>query len=219
MVAKPAKVYDRKARVRSSGLAMEGVVRLIYTPRSHFARKVRLLMAALGLEAELVDAGNAADADPALFGPNPLMKVPTLLDGDQVVFESDHIAAWIVRRHDPEDRFAVLTANPGELNARAVMNGVMGLEAELILAARTGLDTEHPRFDKMRTALVQGLQWLEAHASLVGERPGYLGFHFLAMWDHIALYGLVPLAYPSLQSRRQACARWPFADASAPPPL
>lgn len=195
-------------------------MQLLHTPRSHFARKVRLLMAALGLDAELVDAGNAADADPARFGPNPLMKVPTLVDGDRVVFESDHIAAYLVRRHDPEDRFGMLTSGVDELNARAVMNGVMGLEVELILAARTGLDTGHPRFGKMRASLLQGLQWLEDRAGLVQDAPTYLGFHFVAMWDHLALYGLVPLAaYPALQARREACARWPFVDASTPPPL
>ena len=194
-------------------------MQLVYTPRSHFARKVRLLMDALGLRPELVDAGNAAGMDPAQFGPNPLMKVPTLVVGDQVVFESDHIAAWLVRRHDPGDRFAVLASDPDTLNARAVMNGVMGLEAELILAERTGLGTDHPRFDKMRASLGQGLQWLEARAAMIGEAPTYPGLHFVAMWDHLALYGLVPLDYPALRARRAACARWPFVDASTPPAL
>lgn len=194
-------------------------MQLIYTPRSHFARKVRLLLAALGLEAGLVDAGNAAAADPAIFGPNPLMKVPTLLDEGQVVFESDHIAAYLVRRHDPADRFGVLATDPDVLNARAVMNGVMGLEVELILAERTGLGTDHPRFDKMRASLLQGLQWLEDRATLIPDAPTYLGFHFVAMWDHLALYGLVPLAYPALRDRRAACARWAFVDGSTPPAL
>lgn len=194
-------------------------MQLIYTPRSHFARKVRLLMAGLGIDAELVDAGNVADAQSALFGPNPLMRVPTLVDGGQVVFESDHIAAYLVRRDDPADRFGVLATDPDVLNARAVMNGVMGLEAELILAARTGLGTDHPRFDKMRTSLRQGLHWLEGHAAMIDDAPGYLGFHFVAMWDHLALYGLFPLDYPRLGERRAAADEWPFVAASTPPAL
>ena len=99
------------------------------------------------------------------------------------------------------------------------MNGVMGLEAELILAARTGLGTDHPRFDKMRTALRQGLQWLEAHASMIDDAPSYLGFHFVAMWDHLALYGLFPLDYPRLRDSRAVAAGWPFVEASTPPAL
>lgn len=179
-------------------------LRLIYTPRSHFTRKVRLLLDGLGIGVELVDAVNAAEADPARFGPNPLMKVPTLIDGERVVFESDHIAAYLVRRHDPGDRFAVLATDVDTLNARAVMNGVMAAEVELILGARTGLDTAHPRFDKMRAAIGQGLAWLEARHTVFPETPSYLGFHLVAMWDHIALYDLAPLEYPRL---RQVVAR------------
>jgi glutathione S-transferase len=45
-------------------------MQLIHTPRSHFARKVRILMAALGLQTELVDAGNVVAADPDAYRPN-----------------------------------------------------------------------------------------------------------------------------------------------------
>ena len=56
-------------------------LQLIHTPRSHFARKVRLLLAALDVDVELIDAVNAAEADPARFGRKPLLKVPTLIEG------------------------------------------------------------------------------------------------------------------------------------------
>lgn len=191
-------------------------LKLIHTPRSHFARKVRLLCAALGIELELVDAVNAADADPARFAPNPLMKVPTLFDGDAVVFESDHIAMHLVRTRDPADRYRVLTADIDALNARAVLNGVMSLEVELILGARSGLDTAQPRFAKMRSAIAHGLGWLEAHARVFDGEATYLGFHLLAMRDHLALYDLVPLDVPSLSARADALAALPFAAASKP---
>ena len=64
------------------------------------------------------------------------------------------------------------------------------------LAARTGLDTGHRRFGKMRAAIGQGLDWLETHHAVFGERPTSLGFHLLAMWDHLAFYDLVPLRQP-----------------------
>lgn len=44
-------------------------LRLICTPRSHFSRKVRLLLDALGEPVELLDAGNVADDDARAFGP------------------------------------------------------------------------------------------------------------------------------------------------------
>jgi glutathione S-transferase len=93
---------------------------------------------------ELVPVENAGANDRAVFGPNPLMKVPTLLDGGRAVFDSDHIAAHLVRTHADDDRFGVLTQDVDDLNMRAVMNGVMAAEVELILAARGGLDTTLP---------------------------------------------------------------------------
>lgn len=191
-------------------------MQLVYTPRSHFSRKVRLLLAGLGLDAELVDAGDAAGRDPAAFGPNPLLKVPTLIDGERVLFDSDHIAAYLVRRRDPGDRFAVLSSDPDVLNARAVLNGIMALEVELILAARTGLDTAHPRFSKMRESIVRGLDWLEAHAGVFGDAPSYLAFHLVALWDHLAFYGLVDLGHPRLRARVAACSSLGYVAASRP---
>lgn len=192
------------------------VLQLIHTPRSHFARKVRLLLAALAIDVELVDAVNAAEADPARFGPNPLRKVPTLIDAGRPVFESDHIAMHLVRTRDPDDRFDVLTTDVDVLNARAVLNGAMALEVELILGARSGLDTAQPRFVKMREAIVGSLAWLESNAAVFERGPSYLGFHLLAMRDHIALYDLVPLDYPRLQAHADAIAALPYAAASKP---
>jgi glutathione S-transferase len=177
-------------------------MQLLYTPRSHYSRKVRLVLGALGLEATLVDVGNAAVAQAAVFGPNPLMKVPTLVDDDCVVFDSDHIAQYLVHRYDPDDRLGVLDGRAATLNARAVMNGAMAAEVELILAARTGIDTTaHARFDKLRAVIDRALAWLEANAAVFPETPSYLGFHLVSLWDHLALYDLRPLAaYPRLQT-------------------
>lgn len=174
-------------------------LRLVHTPRSHFARKVRLLLDGLGIAHVLVDAVDAGSAEAGVFGPNPLMKVPTLLDGDIAVFDSDHIAAHLVRTRDPADRFGVLTADVDVLNARAVLNGAMAAEVELVLAARGGLDTAHPRFDKMRAAIAQALDWLHARADVFPVQPSYLGFHLVAFWDHVALYGLADLRSPRLR--------------------
>src|SRR5688572_19364517 len=100
-------------------------MKLYFTPRSHFSRKVRILVDAWKLEVELLDVGNVASMGSEAFGPNPLMKVPTLVDGSSSIIDSDHIAQYLVRRHDPQDAFGVLTNDVELLNARAIMNGVM----------------------------------------------------------------------------------------------
>lgn len=192
-------------------------MQLFYTPRSHFSRKVRMLLGGLDLRADLVDAGNVAESNPQLFGANPLMKVPTLVDGDCTILDSDHIAQYLVRTYDPTDRFRVGTTDVDELNTRAVMNGIMATEVELILAARTGLDTHaHRRFDKMRSAIVAGLGWLEQRGKVFPMEPTYLGFHLAAMWDHLELYGVCDLDFPNL---RAAATRWnalPYIAATKP---
>lgn len=192
-------------------------MQLYYTPYSHFARKVRLLLAALGQDVELIDAGNTADINPVRFGPNPLLAVPALIDGDQMILDSDTIAAWLVRRFDPADRFRVLTHDIDTLNARAVLNGIMAAEVELLLARRAGLDVNNsPRWDKKRAVIGNGLAWLEARASLFSGEASYLGFHLLACWEHLLRFRQLPdMPLPGLAKRVHALAELPFAAQSS----
>lgn len=191
-------------------------MKLYCTPRSHFSRKVRLLLDAWDTAIELVDVGNVADT--TAFGDNPLMRVPVLVDEGETVFDSDHIAAHLVRRLDPEDRFDVLTTHVGTLNARAVMNGVMAAEVEVILAQRTGLAIQGvPRFEKLTQSMHDGLGWLEANVALVPTEPSYVGFHLVALWDHVQLYGLLPkLSAPALEQRVAELSSHAFVRKSAP---
>jgi len=189
-------------------------MKLYFTPRSHFSRKVRILIAAWSLDVELVDAGNVAEQE--AFGGHPLMTVPSLsLDGE-TIFEADHIAQVLTRRFDPDDRFAVLTTDPGQLNWRAVLNGIMAAEVELILAQRTGVDTSHPRFVKKRRAIERGLDWLEAQADLCPPEPSYGGFHLVCMWDHVGLYEVVERRHPRLKELATQLSAHDYVAASNP---
>lgn len=192
-------------------------MKLHYTPRSHFSRKVRILVAGLGLDVELLDVGNVAADDPHVFGQNPLMKVPTLLDGDEHIFDSDHIAQSLVWCHAPDDEFAVLTEDCQLLNARAVMNGAMAAEVEIILARRTGIDTaKHRRFEKHFAAIRSALDWLERRADSLPEAPSYAGFHLVSLWDHLALHDLVVLEHPRLHEHVARLSALPYVAPSAP---
>lgn len=212
------------------------MLKLFYTPKSHFSRKVRILVDALnaelkltGLELinlELIDVGNVADNTIESFGENPLMKVPTLIDesADEniTVFDSDHIAQYIVRKFDPNDTFNVLASDPKILNARAVMNGVMSAEVELILAQRTGIDTtQYQRFAKIKNSIIQGMDWLENHClenkgGIFSAQATYLEFHLIAMWDHLKLYNVIDLKYPSLQNKVEQLSAMEFIKESKP---
>jgi glutathione S-transferase len=192
-------------------------MKLYFTPRSHFSRKVRILLDAWKIDVELLDVGNVADMSGDAFGPNPLMKVPTLIDGASSIIDSDHIAQYLVRRYDPRDTFVVLTSDVELLNARAIMNGVMAAEVEVILARRMGTDTtRHQRFDKILESIRRGLDWLEDHAATFPQFPSYAGFHLTSMWDHLALYGIVELVHPRLQEQVARMSALPYVVASLP---
>ena len=191
-------------------------MQLYYTPHSHFSRKVRILLEGLGVPVELVNSVDTANLDPARFGHSPLMRVPVLRDGDIWVFDSDVIAAHLVRTLDPSDRFAVLRHDIPGLNARSVMNGVMTAEVELLLAARTGLETNgHRRFDKARQVIAAGLEWLEQHEGLFAGEPDYLCFHLVSMWEHLHRFGYFPpLALPQLTRHAERVGELPIVVAT-----
>ena len=194
-------------------------MQLVATPASHFARKIRLLLDHYGLAYEFVDAGNVADFTEDKYAGNPLMLVPVLNDGELTIYDSDHIAAYLVRKHDPADRYGVLTSDVRDLNARAVLNGMMSAETRLVLGARTGLKTEnHPFFDKSRAVFAKGFEWLAANIDLFNaETPRYLDFHLISSFDHMECYGLATPDQANLKALRDALRSNERIAASAPP--
>jgi glutathione S-transferase len=167
---------------------------LIGTPLSHFTRKVRIVLHELGVDYELVRAPGVMATATAPYGDHPLMRVPTLRHGDQAIFESDHIARYVVARFDPDDRLAVRGEAIAELNWLAVINGVMDNEVVWILAARGGLTNldELVYFRKLRAAIDSGLAWLDREVDPERERFDYGDVAMMCMWQHIAYYRLVP---------------------------
>lgn len=195
-------------------------MQLVATPASHFARKVRLLLDHYGLEYEFINAGNVAEFSEDKYAGSPIMQVPVLLDGDLTLYDSDHIAAYLVRKHDPQDRYGVLTTDVRALNARAVLNGMMIAEARLVLGARTGLKTDnHPYFDKSRAVFTKGFEWLDANLDLFNPgNPGYLDFHLISSFDHMECSDLARPRQPGLIALRDALRANATIAASAPPP-
>lgn len=178
-------------------------MQLLYTPRSHFSRKVRIIAAAIGVELQLIDVGNVANLSGNQLERNPLMKVPTLIHDNQSVFDSDVISAYLVRLHDPADRLGVLRPSVDEQNARTVMNGVMAAEVELLLATRTGMNVfASSRFDKFRRTILAGLQWLERNEPSCFQTPCN-HFHLVCLWQHLQQVShLLPAhPFPALKMR------------------
>jgi glutathione S-transferase len=169
-------------------------LQLIGTPLSHFTRKLRILLAELGVDFEFVRAPGVLGAEPSVYGDNPLMRVPTLVDGEARVIDSDHIARHVVDRHDPGDRFGVRSARAHDLNRLAVANGVMANEVVVILAERGGLTDLHgvAYFRKLLAAIDGGLAWLDGEIDVDAAGFDYADITLICMWQHVVHYGLRP---------------------------
>ena len=187
------------------------------TPLSHFTRKIRVLLAELGIDFDFVRPPGVLVAGTQAYGDNPLMRVPTLVDGDDHIFESDHIARHIVRRFDPTDQFGVRSDAVEDLNRLAALTGIMANEVTLILAKRAGgVDMTAPYFGKLMTAIESGLAWLDARAP-TGDRFDYRDITLVCAWQHLEHYKLLSVdRYGTLAARVARFATRPSVVATAP---
>jgi glutathione S-transferase len=167
--------------------------RLFGTPLSHFTRKIRILLAELGVQFDFVRAPSILEMSTSPYGGNPLLRVPTLVDGGATVIESDHIARYVVGKYDPADRFAVRSDRVEDLNRLAVVNGIMDNEVVLILAKRGGFaDLEGVAyFRKLATAIDGGLAWVDSHTDPDDAAFDYGDIVTICMWQHVMHYKMV----------------------------
>lgn len=194
--------------------------KLIGTPLSHFTRKVRILFAELGVPYELVHLTGLLTDAPTAYAEHPLMRVPTLMHGEDRVFESDHIARYLVRNHDPQDRFGVRSEDVRDLNRLAVINGIMSNEVVLILARRGGVTdiASILYFRKLLTAIDAGLAWLETETEPGGADLRYVDIALICMWQHLVHYQLTKELerYPRIAARVAQFAERPSIASTAP---
>ncbi|MBC7973645.1 MAG: glutathione S-transferase family protein [Myxococcales bacterium] len=195
-------------------------LQLIGTPLSHFTRKLRILLAELGVPFTFVRAPGVLTTTPDTYGGNPLMRVPTLRDGNVTVFDSEHIARYLVRRHDPADRFGVLRERVEDLNRLTLINGVMANEVVIILARRAGLEDidNVAYFRKLGAAIDAALAELDHSVDV--EAPGfdYRDIALVCMWQHLGHYQLRPglAGYTRIAARVDRLAAQPSIASTTP---
>jgi len=190
---------------------------LLATPLSHFARKLRILLAELEVDYELSYLPSVLGRDPHAFADNPLMRVPAWRDDEGTWFESDHIARRVVARFDPHDRFGVRSERLDDLNRLAVISGIMANEVVLVLARRSG-STEvdsNAYFQKLALAIEGGLAWLDERITLAAPLD-YRDMALVAMWQHANHYELVRATYPRIAARVAELAHRPSVAETAP---
>ncbi|CAN5914109.1 hypothetical protein BH11MYX2_BH11MYX2_20160 [soil metagenome] len=164
------------------------------TPLSHFTRKVRILLAELGVAFDFVRLPGVMATSASAYADNPLQRVPILIHGAVTVFDSENIARYCVARFDTKDWFNVKSEEVDDLNRTAVINGVMSNEVVLILAKRGGLeDIENVvYFKKLTAAIESSLAWLDERTTADTGGFDWRDIGLVSMWQHITHYRLLP---------------------------
>jgi glutathione S-transferase len=112
-------------------------VKLYSSPVSANSRRVRLVAAALGLDLEIIPIDLANPADRGKLGAvNPNTKVPVLVDGDFVLWESNAINAYLCAKTPGQ------TLLPAEPRERAEVDRWLYWNATHFAQAVSGLNFE-----------------------------------------------------------------------------
>jgi glutathione S-transferase len=74
-------------------------MKLYSHPNSTFSRRVRIALHEKGLRAEEIERDKAARGSAEFRALNPYGRIPTLVDGDLVLYESSAILTWLEERY------------------------------------------------------------------------------------------------------------------------
>lgn len=153
------------------------------TAPSPFTRKVAIVLRELGLDYDFKLLTEIASDKQENFANNPLLQLPTLVDGEAKIFDSALICQYLLEKYGSERSALRYLPNPEkktcDLLRLVVINGGMDAGVKLIRAKRS----EIPEFQKFtmfrqeQTALTAALDWLdkdfEMHAK--GQQTYYPG--------------------------------------------
>lgn len=171
---------------------------ILGTPTSPYVRKVRILLAAIGVPHVVVDTREALGAE-RLAAVAPLGKVPVLIAGDQVVPDSALITHWLWRRYPDALRAAGFALDPDDLDDRArqtVVEGCMDAAIHRFYVLKDLPDRGYvtKQGDRVRTSL----RWLDGRSTFARPvRAASLSLGCMLEW--MQFRDVVELrAYPGL---------------------
>ncbi len=144
------------------------MLRLLGRKTSGNVQKVLWLMEELGLDYEREDYGRqfGNTADGAYLRLNPTGKVPTLVDGDTVVWESNAILRYLCARHGSDLLPADPAARAGaELWMDWQLASLNGPYLAVFRESKKAEDERSPELAKLGDALAAQLAVLDGHLS------------------------------------------------------
>lgn len=201
------------------------MIKLHYHPMSTYSRRVCMALLEKNIPHELVVVDMAArkHREPAYLALNPYGRVPTLQDGDFLLYESTAILSYLERQY-PEPALA-----PADPRERALLDMHMKL-CDIQMARQAGVIMFPMRFlPKERwdeKAMAQAKSEIEKHLAIlerqIGERQFLVGDRYslaeICYTPFVQFFPLMQIAAPP------AVARWiarmqerPSAVKTAPP--
>jgi glutathione S-transferase len=184
-------------------------MRLYGRSSSHFTRIVRIFAAEMEVALDFVLIRDLMSQDPADYGDNPALKMPTLESPDGTWFGSLGICRELARHHElnldivwPDQLDRALASNAQEMVLQA-----MSTEVAIVMGKASGVAADNAHQAKLRASLLGTLQWLEdnvgaALALLPPERDlSYLEVSLFCLVEHLPFREVLDTTpYPNLRA-------------------
>jgi glutathione S-transferase len=164
------------------------MLKFYYTMRSPYARKVRILLTEMGTEHQAIEISPGSMETGSLFGEEyealvPSMRIPGIRDGDEIIFESNFILAYLLEKHPmtqstgdqpPMATVMVRSTHQWQDNmVLATIETLLNSAINLTILKRFGVDVDGVPYLRREQARCQScLDWLEARATPEGFIPG-----------------------------------------------
>jgi glutathione S-transferase len=170
---------------------------------------VRIFAAEMEVPLEFVLIRDLMSREPADYGENPALKMPTLESPDGTWFGSLGICRELARHHElnldvvwPDQLESALASNAQELVLQA-----MSTDVAIVMGKASGVPADNAQQAKLRASLLGSLQWLEdnagaAIATLPHERDlSYLEVSLFCLVEHLPFREVLDTApYPNLRA-------------------
>jgi glutathione S-transferase len=178
-------------------------IRLYGRSGSHFTRVAAMFAWELGVAVDRVVVRDLATLDPAAYGDNPALKIPTLAVGAARLFGAENICRRLVelagRRDDPRVLLCEHLRDDLHRSAQELVWHAMAAQVQLVVGVRfSKLPTDNVLFAKGQAGLLGALGWLDAHvedvlATLPADRAlSLLEVSLFCLVEHVAFRPMVP---------------------------
>lgn len=197
-----------------------GAVRIIGRSSSLFTRVPRMFAEELGIPYLLEPIYDMTATDPAVYGGNPALKLPSLRRGESVLFGAHNISVALAEMSVAPLRIVWPEQLRDDLsrNAQELVWHSMGAQVQLAFGTLVAkLPADNIYFAKGRAGLDNSLRWLDRQAvqilsSLPARDISLLEVSLFCLVEHLLFRATLPVApYPALLAFSQTFGARPSA--------